>query len=84
MCSELLETCKERFACIDAHLSDSDEQLKEHNQDIKQLSVLTACLNERITVLAQTMRLLTRALWGVAAATLAALFGFLLWYIQTL
>ena len=39
---------------------------------------------EKINMLANSMRALTRALWGVAGAVITALLGFFFWYVQSL
>ena len=74
MCTETPAACRERFARIDARLKESEGQLM----------VLTARLGEKINMLANSMRALTRALWGVAGAVITALLGFFFWYVQSL
>lgn len=80
---EMLAVCRERFARIDTRLREGDRSAQDQRRELSELELLAARLNERMTALAGSMRALTKALWGVTAAALAGLFGFVLWYLQT-
>ncbi len=52
------------------------------SQEIKELAIVSARLNERLCSLTDAVKLLTRALWGVAGSAVGVLLSFLIWYIQ--
>lgn len=83
MICEMPEVCRERFSRIDARMQESEGQLRLQREDIDRLIVLTARFGEKINMLANSMRALSRALWGMAGAVFASLLGFFFWYVQT-
>ena len=76
--------CREHFERIDARLGENEDSFRSQSRDIRELSVTTARMGEKLSALSGSLRSLTRALWGVTVSAAAALFGFLLWYIQSL
>ena len=76
--------CKEEFARIHKRIDKRDETLSEQETEIKNHSVSIARMSEDVIHMTKSISGLTKALWGVAASMLATLFGFVLWYIQSL
>lgn len=74
---EMHEQCKERFKAIDDRLNEGDKLMSEHTTEI---AVIKANMNSLI----KSINGLTKSLWGVCGTIVATLFGFLVWYIQSL
>ncbi len=75
--NEMHEACKERFRDIEERLNDGDRIMTEHTTEI-------AVLKTNMSNLIKSISGLTKALWGVCGTTLATLFGFFIWYVQSL
>lgn len=69
--------CRKRFETIERRLDLKSVMLDKHNADIEVIKTDMAHLTKSLNAL-------TKALWGVAGTTVAALFSFFIWYIQTL
>lgn len=74
---EMHEACKERFKAIDDRLNEGDRLMSEHTTEI-------AVLKTNMNSLIKSINGLTKSLWGVCGTILATLFGFFIWYIQSL
>ena len=74
---EMHEQCKERFKAIDERLNEGDKLMSEHTTEI---AVIKANMNSLI----KSINGLTKSLWGVCASLVVTLFGFFVWYIQSL
>ncbi len=74
---EMHEPCKERFREIEKRLDEGDKVFTQHTTDI-------AVLKTNTNALIKSMNGLTKALWGVCGTILATLFGFFIWYIQSI
>ena len=83
MCEEKNALCSERFEAIDGEVSGIRKTQQKQSQEIKELAILSARLNERLCSLTDAVKLLTRALWGVALSAVSTLISFFIWYIQT-
>jgi len=83
MCEEKNALCSERFEAIDCEVSGIRKTQQKQSQEIKELAILSARLNERLCSLTDAVKLLTRSLWGVALSAVSALISFFIWYIQT-
>lgn len=75
--------CTQHFERIDARLHELEQNEAGQAARFAELSVLTARMHEKLSTLEVSLRGLTKALWGISASVLAALFGFLLWYVQS-
>lgn len=76
--------CKEAFDLIHRRIDKRDATLSEQEKKIEEHSVSIAKTSEDVIHITKSMGALTKALWGLAASLMAALFGFVLWYIQHL
>ena len=83
MCEEVNNLCSERFETVDREIILLSKTQQKQSQEIKELAILSARLNERLCSLTDAVKLLTRALWGVALSAVSALVSFFIWYIQT-
>jgi hypothetical protein len=73
---EINAFCRERFDKIDARLEKGDNEFRDHGEKIVEIKT-------DVSHLTKSLEGVTKALWGVAGAIMATLFGFLLWFIQT-
>lgn len=76
--------CKAEFDRIHQRIDKRDKSFEEQKHDIKELAVSQARTSEDVVHMTKSISALTKALWGVAASLLATLFGFVLWYIQSI
>lgn len=76
--------CKEEFERIHKRIDKRDQSIEAQEEKIQNQAVSIARVNEDVIHMAKSISGLTKALWGVAASMLATLFGFVLWYIQSL
>ena len=83
MCEEVNGLCIEKFEAMDTEVARLCKTQQRQSQEIKELAILSARLNERLCSLTDAVKLLTRALWGVAGAAVSTLVSFFIWYIQT-
>lgn len=83
MSEDINSLCVEKFEAVDGEIGQLRKTQLRQSQEIKELAILTAKLNERLCSLTDAVKLLTRALWGVAGAALSTLVSFFIWYIQT-
>lgn len=74
--------CAQHFARIDARLHELEQAETGHNARYAELAVMTARMHEKLTTLDASLRGLTKALWGISGSLVAALLGFVTWYIQ--
>ena len=74
---EMHEQCKERFKAIDERLNEGDRLMNEHTPEI-------AVIKTNVASLIKSINGLTKSLWGVCASLVVTLFGFFVWYIQSL
>ncbi len=73
----------EKFEIIDNSLSDISKKQRRQSEEIKELAIISARLNERLCSLTDAVKLLTRSLWGVAGSAIGVLLSFFIWYVQT-
>ena len=76
--------CKEEFERLHKRIDKRDQSMEAQEEKIQNQAVSIARVNEDVIHMAKSISGLTKALWGVAAAMLATLLGFVLWYIQQL
>ena len=74
---EVKDYCRERFERIEGRLDEKSKLLDENNTEIE-------VLKTDMGHLTKSLNALTRALWGVAGATVATLASFVVWYLQSL
>ena len=74
---EMHEQCKERFKAIDDRLNEGDKLMNEHTTEI-------AVIKTNVASLIKSINGLTKSLWGVCGTIVATLFGFFIWYIQSI
>jgi hypothetical protein len=78
------DVCEERHKKVDAMIAHHESWLGEHETKIDKLECSDAQKTTEIKNLVSSLGGLTKALWGLALAIGVALFGFLVWYIQSL
>ena len=83
MCENVNNLCVEKFEAMDGELGSILKTQQRQSQEIKELAIISARLNERLCSLTDAVKLLTRALWGVALSAGSTLISFVIWYIQT-
>lgn len=76
--------CKAEFERLHERIDKKDKALDAQEHDIRKHEVALARISEDVIHMTKSIGGLTKALWGVAASLLATLFGFVLWYIQSL
>ena len=76
--------CQVEFEKIHKRIDKRDETLTEQENEIKEHGLSIARISEDVIHMTKSINGLTKALWGVAASMMATLFGFVLWYIQSL
>ena len=83
MCEDVKRLCIEKFEAVDSQVTQLQKTQMRQSQEIKELAIISARLNERLCSLTDAVKLLTRALWGVAGAAVSMLISFFIWYVQT-
>ncbi len=83
MCEDVNNLCVEKFEAIDNEVGQLRKTQLRQSEEIKELAILSARLNERLCSLTDAVKLLTRALWGVAGTAITVLISFFIWYVQT-
>ena len=76
--------CKEEFEKLHKRIDKRDEVFNEQETELKDHAVAIAKISEDVIHVTKSIGGLTKALWGVAASLIATLFGFVIWYIQSL
>lgn len=76
--------CKEEFERLHKRIDKRDEVFNEQETELKDHAVAIAKISEDVIHVTKSIGGLTKALWGVAASLIATLFGFVIWYIQSL
>lgn len=76
--------CKAEFERLHDRIDKKDEAFDAQERDIRKHEVALARISEDVLHMTKSIGGLTKALWGVAASMLGTLFGFVLWYIQSL
>ena len=76
--------CKEEFEKIHKRIDKRDEVFNEQESELKDHAVAIAKISEDVIHVTKSIGGLTKALWGVAVSLMATLFGFVIWYIQSL
>ena len=76
--------CQAEFQKLHDRIDKKSEELKEQSKSIHDNEVEITKVSEDVQHMAKSINGLTKALWGVAASLMATMFGFILWYIQTL
>ncbi len=74
--------CREHFERIDARLQQLELDRDGQRRSFSELAVMSARMHEKLTTLDASLKSLIRALWGISGSLVAALLGFVLWYIQ--
>lgn len=74
-CMERFENIEKRLEVGEKRMNGKSEIIDKHGVDIEVIKTNTAHLTK-------SMDALTKALWGVAATTMATLLSFFVWYIQ--
>lgn len=77
-----LPVCAQHFERIDARLHELEQAEAGQNARFSEMAVMTARMHEKLTTLDSSLRSLTKALWGISGSLVAALLGFVMWYIQ--
>ena len=67
--------CTEKFGILEKRLSVKSDLLDKHGIAIE-------VIKTDMTHLTHSLDALTKALWGIAATTLATLLSFFVWYVQ--
>ncbi len=74
--------CRQRFERIDARLHELEQDQDGQRSRFSEMAVMTARMHEKLTNLDASLKSLIRALWGISGSLVAALLGFVVWYIQ--
>lgn len=80
--NEVTEVCELRFKESAERIAEIHDAQKEQARQLESLSVISAQLNERFDSLTHSMRMLTKALWGVALGAASFLLDFIVRYIR--
>ena len=76
--------CKAEFERLHERIDKRDKTLEKQEDEIKKHSVSIARVSEDVMHMTKSISGLTKALWCVAVSLIATLFGFVLWYIQSI
>ena len=76
--------CQKQFEVLHARFDKRDLTLKEHENKIEENEIAIVELSVNVSSVTKSISGLTKALWGLAGSLLVTLFGFVLWYIQSL
>lgn len=76
--------CRDEFERIHKRIDKRDKTLETIEGEVQTQAVAIARTSEDVIHMAKSISSLTKALWGVAVSLMATLFGFVLWYIQSL
>lgn len=76
--------CKEEFDRIHRRIDKRDKMLGEQEDKLQAHGESLARMSEDVTHVTRSISALTKALWGVAGSLMASLFGFILWYVQSI
>ncbi len=79
-----LAVCREHFERVDARLHHLEQAQAGQNLRFSDMAVMNARMHEKLNTLDASLKSLVRALWGISGTLLAALLGFVVWYIQGL
>ena len=77
-----LPVCQQHFCRIDARLHELEQAEAGQNARFSDMAVMNARMHEKLNTLDTSLRSLIRSLWGISGSLVAALLGFVLWYIQ--
>ena len=76
--------CKEELRKLHERIDKRGEEIKDIQDNLHNNEIEITKVSEDVLHIAKSINGLTKALWGVAASTMATMFGFLIWYIQQL
>ena len=76
--------CQKQFDILHARFGKRDDTLKEHEEKIEKNEIAIAELSVNVSSVTKSINGLAKALWALAGSLLATLFGFFIWYIQSI
>lgn len=76
--------CQAEFKKLHERIDKRGDEVNAVKNSLHDNEIELTKVSEDVQHIAKSINGLTKALWGVAASTMATMFGFLIWYIQQL
>ena len=78
------QVCDERHERIDSRLRDNDGTLREHGNKIGEIERACSRYEANIIHICETLKGLTKSIYGLTTALVVSLVGFFIWYVQSI